>query len=191
MSEEKIDRVLKGLAKVYRGIQSPEYRGPTMNFYQPSGGQLQFSCAPPRYKAPEKSGPDDAGVAWSSKMGAIFIEAAPPNENKDGKLDWKNKKMVFAMSDKDIGEVLWGLACKSGDIRIVHAPEDDAKNNNKTFRLQKGKEFKGQPQWVLSLTEKKNGVDTKVSVFIKGPDLMRLKTLLEQGLPYIMGCHRT
>lgn len=184
---DKLDRVINGLALVLSEVQTPQYRGPSMNFYQQSGGQLQFSAAGPRYRDAEKSGPSDPGVAWSSKMGAVFVEAAPPHPTDEGKLDWNNQKIVFAMSDKDIGEIVWGLKTNKEEIRLVHAPDDDARNNNKTFRLKKEKEYRGEPQWSMSLTERKNGQDTRVSIFIKGPDVIRLQLLLESSLPVIMG----
>jgi hypothetical protein len=93
--------------------------------------------------------------------------------------------------ERYIGQVLWGFAAKKEDIRLVHASDENAKQNNKTFRIRKGDDFRGEPQWILSLTEKKNGESNEVSVFIKGPDMMRLKSLLEGAIPYILGAHRT
>ena len=190
--ESKLDKAIRGIGLILGEVKTPEHRGPTMNFYQAKGGQLQFSVAPPKYRPTERSRPEDSGIAWASKMGAVFIEAAPPIPNSDPpRLDWANSKMVFAMSDKDIGEILWGFSVKSPEIRLIHAPDEKQRENCKTFRLKREKDYNGSPQWSISLTEKKNGKETRVSLFIKGPDVMRLKTLLEGALPYIMGAHKT
>jgi hypothetical protein len=190
MEQEQFDTLVRGISAVLDNVRTPQFRPPSVNFFMPNRGQLQFTIAAPRYREVERKNPKDAGVRWADKMGAVFVEAAPALPNSD-KLDWDNKKMIFAMSDKDIGQVLWGFAAKKEDIRLVHAPDENAKQNNKTFRIRKGDDFRGEPQWILSLTEKKNGESNEVSVFIKGPDMMRLKSLLEGAIPYILGAHRT
>lgn len=186
----KADKLINGLAKVFYLVEPIDYKTNSINFYQPSGGQLQFSVSGPSYKPAERFFKDKPKVRWPQKMGAVFVEGAPPIQGSNPpKLDWTNKKIVFAIGDKDIGQILWAFANKS-DIRIVHAPDDNAKSNNKTLAIKRAKDWNGQPQWSLSLTEKKNGETNSVSMFIKGPDMMRLKNLLEQSLPYIIGAHR-
>ncbi len=193
--ETLLKRLVNGVTQVLKEVRRPQHRGPTVDFYQPKGGQLQFSVAPPRYRDAEINAnyPNDAGIRWASKMGAVFIEAAPPDPNSDGRLDWSNKKIVFALSDKDIGALLWGLACKDDRISVIHAPDEDNRQNSKTFAISKGKDNPRtkQPTWNLSLTEKKDGNENRVSVFVGGPDIMRLKVLLEQSLPFILGAHKT
>ena len=186
---EKLDRIINGIALVLNKLSQPQYRGPSMNFYQQSGGQFQFSAAGPRYRDPESNGSGDS-VAWSSKPGAVFVEAAPPDPANKDRLDWTNSKIVFAMSDKDIGEIIWALKTGAPEARLVHAPDENARENNKTFRLKKEQEFRGQPQWSMGLTEKKNGTEKRVSIFIKGPDVIRLQLLLESSLPIIMGSNK-
>lgn len=187
----EINQILNRVAAALGDLREPQYRGPSMNFYQQSGGQLQFSTAGPKYRSPEKTDANDPGIAWSSKAGAVFIEAAPPDPNNKERLDWANSKIVFAMSDKDIGEIIWGLKTNAADIRLVHAPEGaDAKNNNKTFRLKREADWNGQPQWSMSLIEKRNADQKKVSIFVRGPDIIRLQLLLETSLPIIMGVHK-
>jgi hypothetical protein len=169
----------------------------------PASGQIQMTAAAPRYNYDWKSWSlTRPGLAQIERDGAIFVEAAPPVENNDKnnpRLDWANKKIIFAMSDKDIGELLWGLALMQGKdegfVKIAHAPEDNPKDNNKSFSIRKSiyNSPKGPiPQWQLSLSEVKDGQErSKVSVFIKGPDLMRFKLYLETSLPYILGLHKT
>jgi len=190
-TEDLLNRAIKGIAKVLDAVQEPQYRGPTIDFYQPKGGQLQFSVAPPRYRETEKSNVSDPGVKWASKMGAVFVEAAPPDPENPGRLAWGTKKIVFAMSDKDIGQILWALELKKTEVSLNHYPDENNKQNGKTFKISKGQPNRqGEPTWNLSLLEKRDGEQNRVSVFVGGPDMMRLKTLLEHSLPFIMGCHK-
>jgi hypothetical protein len=166
----------------------------------PSTGQFQLTASAPKYVYDWSNWSSARpGVAQVERDGAIFIEAAPPVENNDKanpRLDWKGKKIIFALSDKDIGELLWGIALMQGQsesaVKITHAPEDDSKNNNKTFSIRKSTHEKYGTQWQLLLSEVRNGQEhSKVSVFIKGPDLMRFKLFLEAAYPYILGFHKT
>lgn len=195
MTEDQYNTLVRGLTKIVKKLEEPsdpyhahQLRPPTVDFYMPKGGQLQFSVAPPRYRSLEISQGETYGVRWTDKAGAVFIEAAAPNPNREGRLDWKNK-IIFALSDKDIGQILWGWETKSDMIRITHAPGDDAKSNNKTFSIKRD-EYNGKPQWTLALQEKKNGESKSVSVYVSGPDMMRLRTLLVSAFPFILGSHK-
>lgn len=183
------EKILKGLVKIYERVQPISYKTSTINFFQPKGGQLQFSVAGPTYKDPEKSFDGKPAFCWPQKMGAVFIEGAPPIPNSE-RLDWANKKIVFALGDKDIGEIIWGLTIKQPEIKLIHSMDETNRKNSKTFRINREADWNGTPQWSLSLEESKDGERNKVSMFIKGPDLMRLKLLLEHSIPYIIGAHR-
>ena len=160
------------------------YRPASANFFSKTGGQFQFVVGSPTWKNPEDS--NGKSISWVYKQGAVFVEAAPPDPNNPGRLDWKNKKIVLALSDKDIGEILYGIRVNkpsnSGElVKIFHSNDD--RTVVKTFKILQGRD----ETWALSLHAKAPGVDTKVHVYIKGPDLMRLTTLLQSALPVVLG----
>lgn len=194
-----VQRLTNGLTMLIRN-ETATFRSATMDFFSKSGGQLQFSVASPRYREAQSSQQGDPGIRWPQRNGAVFIEGAPPLGDGSDNLDWANKKIVFALSDKDIGEILFRMALAQSSpkdfplaIKLLHAPEDkDSRLNNKTFMLKRESDYKGEPQWSIGIYEKAEGKpDNKVSIFLKGPDYMRLKALLEAALPYTMGLHKT
>lgn len=200
MSESVLNDIVNKLGWLAKGLFRPTHRTGRLDFYMPKTGQLQFSVSGPKHFYDwNKWSFQNPGVANVEREGAVFLEGAPPLEGTE-KLDWANKKIIFAIGDKDIGELLWGLQSMQGKaegiVKITHAPEDDAKNNNKTFTIKKSI-YKSPrdgdvPQWQLILSEIKDGQEkSKVSAFIKGPDMMRLKLFLETSLPYILGFHKT
>ena len=158
----------------------PQFRTCSMNFFGEKGGQLQFTCAPPRYRAPEND------IIWPDKSGAVFIEGAPPDPNNPGFLDWKNGKIVFALADKDIGDLLAAIA-NQADGKVIHTTNDD--KDVKTFRISAPKPFNGKNTYNLSLQMKSNGAERSISLFINEGDLIRLRVYLAASLPYILGLH--
>ena len=167
-----------------------KYRPATADFFSKSGGQFQFSVGGPNWREPEVHGADQ--TSWVEKSGAVFVEAASPDPDNPGRLNWKNGKIVLALSDKDIGQILYGIrANQSKDelVKILHTNAD--KSVIKTFLVKKG-----QPgTYLLSLSQNKthnsSGVDLanriNVSVYISAPDLLRLTSLLEAALPTVLG----
>lgn len=186
MSETaEIKNALRAIAEL---VSKPQYRTPTMDFYLPSGGQIQLSVAGPRYRGVERDDPTDPGMAWPEKLGAVFVEAAPPDKEKDGFLDWRNKKITFAMSDKDIGQVIAYFRGEDERLSVVHAPEND-RSQSKTLSVRRGM-FKEKPQWEMRLVEKRGTDEIAVKVFLTTADVTRLCLFLESALPYIFGFNK-
>lgn len=189
MSEQKLDRILKGLEALYKQTLPAKYRTPSLDFYMPKTGQLQFSCGGPTWREPTLNN----GVLdyVCERPGAVFVDGAPPDPNNPGRLDWANQKIVFAMSDKDIGEVLYAMN-HGKDVRLIHAPNENDKTKTKTFSIQKGEGGTFKIALSDSVTPRNGSVKTPVNVsaYIKGGDMMRLVKYLETVLPFIMGCHK-
>ena len=186
--EQSVERLIRGMGLVLEAVRAPDYRPAAISFYGEKGGQLQFCVGGPRWRATEYRNDTDSGVRWADKVGAVFVEAAPPDPNNPGKLDWTNKKIVFALSDKDIGSILYAVR-KGQEARILHANDD--KTDTKRFQIGTANEFRGRQTFPVSLQHHKaDGSESRVSVFLDGGDLMRLTILLEQAMPYILGANR-
>jgi len=169
-----------------------KFRPATADFFSKSGGQFQFSVGAPQWREPEAHGQGE--VSWVDKSGAVFVEAAAPDPNNPGRLNWKEGKVVLALSDKDIGQILYGIrtrqSAEDGElVKIVHSNAD--RSVVKTFLIKKG-----QPgTYLLAISQNKtsesSGMDLtnriNVSVYISGPDLLRLTSLLEAALPVVLG----
>lgn len=154
-------------------------------FYQPGGGQIQLSLIPPRWRVYNST-----DTATIEKNGAMLLEGAPPDPNRDGFLDWENNKIIFALGEKDIAETLY-LVSKGINVNLIHSNSD--KTIVKTFKIERGnKNRNGIDTYKLVLLEKNNDLKKKgISVFITAIDLTRFMKVCEQGIPYIMGWHRT
>ena len=161
-----------------------QYRPASANFFSKTGGQFQFAVGSPTWKPPEST--DGKSIAWVKKNGAVFVEAAPPDPSNPGKLDWRNNKVVLALSDKDIGDLLYAIKKNKPDndgvlAKIFHSNED--RSIVKTFRIAKG----NGDTYKLSLTLKSPSKSTSVNVYVTASDIMRLVTLLQSALPMVLG----
>ena len=159
------------------------YRPATADFYSKTGGQFQFSVKRPDWRPPESHG--DSQVCWVDKAGAVFIEAAAPDPKNPGRLNWGEGKIILALSDKDIGQILYGIRSnQSSDsdelVKILHTNRD--RTVTKTFSIKKGR----TGTWQLSLMQSGSS-RIAVNVFINAPDLLRLSHLLEAALPKVLG----
>lgn len=184
-TDEKIDRLMNGVAKVIKLLEKPAYRPASTNFYSPTMGQLQFAVGSPTWKAPEDK--NGQKVSYVAKEGAVFIEAAPPDKTREGKLDWENKKIVFALSDKDVATIVYALernkVDKNGNlVNITHTNGDVVKY----FKIRPGQPNKdGDMTYGLEVQDM--STKNKVGAYVLGPDLMRLKILLEHAMTKILG----
>jgi len=161
-----------------------QFRPASANFFSKTGGQFQFAVGSPTWKPPETT--DGRKISWVQKNGAVFVEAAPPDPSNPGKLDWKNNKVVLALSDKDIGDILYAIRLNKptpdGElVKIFHSNDD--KTIVKTFRIAKGT----KDTYRLALSLKRPSKSTNVAVYVSGADIMRLVTLLESALPMVLG----
>ena len=157
------------------------YRPATADFFSKTGGQFQFSVKSPSWRDPEDHGTSQ--VSWVNKSGAVFIEAAAPDPSNPGRLNWKNGKIILALSDKDISQILYGVRTKQGSeelVKILHTNAD--RTVTKTFSIKSGREG----TWQLSLMQT-GQTRMSVNVYINGPDLLRLTSLLEDALPKVLG----
>lgn len=199
--EEFSSQALKGLRMIWTKVNTPEYRTPSLDFYLPTGGQFQFTVGAPQYDDPRrKDGAPSThpGFCVPVRDGAVYCEAAPPDPNfpptktSQGRLDWANRKIVFALGDKDIGEILAFARMGKDEVRLVHKPESSPVT--KTFSIKKGVEDpKWGPQWRMELTEVEDGTKepkSKVSVYMKAADMQRLLTFLECSFPFIFGMNK-
>jgi hypothetical protein len=191
--EEKVDALIRGVTKVLDKMDAPRQKvvrrpSPT-NFYSPKGGQLQFAVGSPRWGAPEDK--DGVQVSYIEKEGAVFIEAAPPNAQDPGKLDWKNKKIVFALSDKDIATIVDALETNTVDkngnlVNLTHTTGPENAPVVKYFKIKPGTPSPdGRPTYLMEVADQ--STKNKVSVFVGRQDITRLKLVLSNSIMKILG----
>ena len=188
----KIDALIRGVKLVLDklGDRRQVFRRPSStNFFAPKGGQLQFAVGRPRWSTPEEK--DGVLVSYVVKEGAVFIEAAPPDEKNEGKLDWKNRKIVFALSDKDIAAVVDGIVTRTQDrggnlVNLTHTTGPEGAEVVKYFKIKAGNPRQdGSPTFLMELADA--STKTKVSVFVGNPELTRLRLLLESAIGTVLG----
>jgi hypothetical protein len=119
-------------------------------------------------------------------MGAVFVEGAPPDPERPGKLDWTKGKVVFALADKDIGQIIAAIRNREA-VKVIHTTGDGANEMVKTFEVGAPTEFKGRNTYNIGLRQKQNGEEKRISLFINEGDIVRLQLTLQAALPYILG----
>lgn len=192
-TEEKLDALIRGVTKVLEKVDLSKNKivrrpSPT-NFYSPKGGQLQFAVGSPRWGAPEDK--DGVQVSYIDKEGAVFIEGAPPNPEDPGKLDWKNRKIVFALSDKDIAVIVDALETNVLDrggnlVNLTHTTGPENAPIVKYFKIKPGTANQdGRPTFLMELADQSS--KNKVSVFVGRADITRLKLVLSNSISKILG----
>lgn len=169
-------------------VSKIQTRYSTTNLFSDKGGQIQFGLIAPRYEFVEV---EDRTVKQVVRDGAVLIEGAAPDPERPGFLDWKNKKITFSLGDKDIGDILYalekGAVNKNGElVALFHKNVKDGGETSKTFKIKPGQtNSQGQMTYLVELY---NSTDkNKVSVFVGGPDLMRIKVALQAAFPIILG----
>lgn len=191
-TEEKIDALIRGVTRVLQAVEPAKSkivrRPASTNFYSKSGGQLQFAVGSPRWGAPEDK--DGLQVSYIDKEGAVFIEAAPPNPEDPGKLDWKNRKIVFALSDKDIAAIVDALESGEVDnrgdlVNLTHTTGPENAPIVKYFKIKPGAPFNGKPTWLLEVSDQ--SARNKVSVFVGRADITRLRLVLAGAINKVLG----
>ena len=193
MSEPTLDYKINALGQAVKSLidkanQTVRTKGSSTNFYSEKGGQFQFSLISPKYVLQEKNGIVSRLV---ERDGAVLIEAAPPDPDKQGFLDWKNRKITFSLSDKDIGDIVYslekGILNKNGElVCIYHKNQKGEIETSKVFKIKPGNQnSQGQTTFLVEIYDATN--KNKVSVFIIGSDLMRLKLALESAFPLVLG----
>jgi hypothetical protein len=190
--EEKVDALIRGVTRVLQAVENTKpkivRRPASTNFYSKSGGQLQFAVGSPRWGAPEDK--DGLQVSYIDKEGAVFIEAAPPNPKDPGKLDWKDKKIVFALSDKDIATIVDALESGEVDnrgdlVNLTHTTGPENAPIVKYFKIRPGAPFNGKPTWLLEVSDQ--SAKNKVSVFVGRADITRLRLVLANSINKVLG----
>lgn len=189
--ENKVDALIRGVKLVLDKVGTKQvFRRPaSTNFFSPKGGQLQFAVGSPRWSPPEEK--DGVLVSYVAKEGAVFIEAAPPDEKNEGKLDWKNRKIVFALSDKDIAAIVDGIITRAQDkngnlVNLTHTTGPDGSEVVKYFKIKVGNPRPdGTPTFLMELADV--STKTKVSVFVGFQELTRLRLLLESAIGTVLG----
>lgn len=195
MAEDKIDRILNGVIAIFEKLnkmppplppasQTVNKRPNPTSFYSLKGGQIQVCVGSPIWETSKAK----ASVETVKKEGAVFLEAAPPSATNPGKLDWENKKIVFAMSDIDIAATVSGLRLRNPNVKdkpivsLVHVTEKDG---DKSFRISFGNvNQKGAQTYFMELIDSNKN---KVSINVLDADLLRLELYLVSALPKILG----
>ena len=105
MDDFTINKILTKLRIIEEQTEVCQFRGPSVDFYQPKGGQLQFSVAPPRYRDTEKTG-DNTGILNVPAhdyllRGCIAMKRAELASNElDEKMFFERARASFQMSLK-------------------------------------------------------------------------------------------
>lgn len=184
--EERLDYLLKGLRYIagqLDGLETKVSRRPSStNFYSPKGGQIQFAVGSPRWSTPEESG-DGRLISRVIKDGALFIEAAPPDPAREGFLDWANRKIIFALSEKDIGACYHAITKREPDrngclVNLTHKTGEDVV---KYFKIKPGQ----SGTFLLELADATT--KTRVSVFINEQDMARLELVMLSSFSHVLG----
>lgn len=187
--DEKVDALIRGLKTLLDRTNPVNRRPASSNFFSPKGGQLQFAVGSPRWSAPEER--DGVLVSHVAKEGAVFIEGAPPDPTTEGRLDWKNKKIVFALSDKDIAAIIDGIETLAVDrggnlVNLTHTTGPENAEIVKYFKIKPGTaDRNGNPTYLMELAD--TATKNRVSVFVGRPELTRLRLLLTGAICHTLG----
>lgn len=118
----------------------------------------------------------------NKKKGAVFFEIANAiGGDTEGRIDWDNK-IIMKIGTNDIAQILHGLRTRSKEIKLFH--QNDAGSTTCVI-----KEGEGQYAGTFGLQVfKAVGQEKKQSsVFLSGPDMVVLSSLLDSALPVTLG----
>jgi hypothetical protein len=162
--------------KKERSIYMSERRPVPFVVYKGSGAlRLQLLPAEPR----EEGSP-------FLKEGCVMLEMAlakgEPDVRGNRSYDWENRKIIFKLSSKDIGDILAYMKTGAkGELKLVHdsskAPGagDDAGMKNLTINSTDRSWF-----WNLSMSK-----EQRVSVPVDTSEMVRIQELLKEGIKKI------
>ncbi|MDD3412571.1 MAG: hypothetical protein PHY47_01080 [Lachnospiraceae bacterium] len=145
-------------------IKYPE----AVKFYKKKS-ELQVKLAKPEA--------DEAGRIV--KKGCVFFEIAnaiPGSE--EGRIDWSNK-IIMKIGTNDIASILHGLRTRAPEIKLFHS--NDAGSTTCTIKPGNEGSF-GLQIFKTAGAEKKNA-----SLYLSGPDMVVLSSLLDAALPVTLG----
>lgn len=142
---------------------------------------------------------EKCGKDLKVREGAVFLDVAPttaPNV-----YDWKDQKIIFALSVKDIGQLLYKVRVastgrdraptaeeiNSQTLSLVHDPNMKGENQGKTVKrltlsFPKGTHAGG----MLKVTSKNEEAEKNVTIPLTGDELLTLVMLLEAALPVML-----
>lgn len=141
----------------------------SFNVYK-SFGCAQFSLIPPRRN--EKG--------WITNNGAVLVEAAPGNGDKNNpSWDW-NQKITFAIGVADICNLFDTVNPKAS--RLYHQHE----GASKTLQFVPG-EGKYEGTFMLNISESKNGDNKKITVPFTNGEYRVVMGLLTKATPSLIG----
>lgn len=185
-----LERIFNGVIQTYNLVRdikarlSRDFRTEPLAFYSKSakGGQIQFSVGRPRWKAPVD------GVVWVEKEGAVFIEAAPHLDESKEKLDWKNRKINFALAPKNAGVMINALHRGiPGEVFHEH------NGVNKKIQVSGVTVFNGKNSRFLMITSSpsdRSRPPISVSISITDGDAIGLASLLQASFHYTLGLYK-
>jgi len=106
----------------------------------------------------------------------------------DNKYDWENK-IIFALSVKDIGELLAGLG--EGKLELLHDP--DAQTERRGTRVKKFSISQAKVGLFFNLNEKVPAAgeqpagEKRVSISVRPAEAAILRALLLAAIPKVLG----
>ncbi len=121
---------------------------------------------------------DEAGRI--SRKGCVFFEIANalPSSGTDTRMDWSNK-IVMKIGVNDIAQMLYGLRTRAPEIKLYHQNDSGSSACN----IKPGNEG----SFSFSIFKKMGEQTSQASLFLSGPDVMVLTTLLQASLPVTLG----
>jgi hypothetical protein len=146
-----------------------------------TSGAFQFKLAP-AYTIMDKS------TGELKPKGCVFIDAAPAEAGRKYGFKDSDKKITFALSEVDIGQMLVGF--KQGSFKLLHDPGAKTERQGsiiKTLSLAKGNlDNDGLPTFFLQLNEKKGEATKEVKIPLKAYEARILMELLAIAIPKIL-----
>jgi hypothetical protein len=116
-----------------------------------------------------------------TKKGAIFFEMANAlsgGDPKNPRMDWANK-IIMKIGTNDIAQILHGLRTRSPEIKLFHSNA----TGSSTCSIKPGNEG----SYGVSIFKKDGEESKNASLFLSGPDMVVLSTLLAAALPVTLG----
>lgn len=150
-------------------MSNPVKYAETLKFHKKKS-ELQVKIAKPEA--------DESGRI--TRRGCVFFEIAnaiDPNA-QDTRMDWNNK-IVMKIGVNDIAQILYGLRTRQPEIKLYH--QNDA--GSSSCNIKAGNEG----SFGFSIFKKVGEQSSNSSLFLSGPDVLVLCSLLEASLPVTQG----
>jgi hypothetical protein len=172
-------------------VQKAIYKG-----IKGSNGALQFNLQPAHRfcttcKKKDYTEDPTCGVCKNkitTREGAVFVEVA--STTGPNVYDWENK-IVFALSDVDIGKILWGVKHKNKDgvfsTSLMHDPGAKTASFGKVKKYMSIDSPDGpQAGCIIRMTEQSGDQKKTHTVPVSGDELVVLVTLLTAAIPRML-----